>query len=93
MLEPRGGLDVLIALEGVAEELDLGRRAAGDHQDADLLADDADLGRGRVVILRQLGAGVLDAGAELVLADDAGDEVGAACAPQSYARIIEIHVG
>jgi hypothetical protein len=45
---------------------------SGDHQEADLLADDLD-GRGRRVVFQgQLGAGVLDPPSELVLADDLG---------------------
>ncbi len=72
LLEPGGELDVLVAHQGVLEELDFGRRLAGDHQQADLLADDLDRGGRRVVLQGQLGAGVLDPPSELVLADDFG---------------------
>ncbi len=72
VLDPGGELDVLVAHQGIAEELHLRRRLAGDQQDADLLADDLHRGRRDVVVLRQLGAGVLDPGTELVLADHLG---------------------
>ena len=74
VLDPAGELDVLVAHERIAEELHLGRGRAGDQQDADLLADDLHGGRGHIVILRQLGAGVLDASAVLILADHPGRE-------------------
>ena len=61
-------------MQGVAEELDLRRRRPGDQQDADLLADDLHRGGRDVVVLGQLRPGVLDPGAELVLADDLGDD-------------------
>ena len=74
VLEPGGELDVLVAHQGVVEELHLGARPAGDQEDADLLPDDLHRGVRDVVLQRQLRAGVLDAGAELVLADDLGDD-------------------
>ncbi len=72
MLDPAGELDVLVAHQRIAQELHLGRGRAGDQQDADLLADDLHRGGRDVVVLRQLGAGVLDPRAELILADHPG---------------------
>src|SRR5262249_9408193 len=74
MLEPGSELDLLVALESVAEELHLRRCRPGDHQDTDLLADEADDSDGRVVVQRQLRSGILDPGTELVLADHARDD-------------------
>ena len=65
---------MLVALERVAEELDLRRGRPGDHQDADLLADDPHRGRRGVVVVRQLRPGVLDPGAKLVLAHHLGHD-------------------
>ncbi len=78
MLDPAGKLDVLVAHERIAKELNLRRCGPRDQQDADLLAHDPNGRRGDVVFLRQLGAGVFHACAILVLTDDPG------CQPERH---------
>ena len=45
VLDPAGELDMLVAHQGIAQKLHLGRGRPGDQQDADLLADDPHGGR------------------------------------------------